>query len=117
MILSHGEAGATPVEAPSYPDSQVGRRWSAKPSIVGFSYGDASANDSHSGFQTLQCSSIAEQQAHNLKGVGAIPTTATKCTDGVTATSWSPKPLFWLASGRATPTNPSLCVLLLTPTR
>lgn len=26
----------------------------------------------------MQCSSIAEQQAHNLTGVGAIPTTATK---------------------------------------
>ncbi len=51
---------------------------------------------SHPGLQILQCSLIAKLQAHNLVDVGSTPTTATKCTDGVTATPQSPKLLFWV---------------------
>jgi hypothetical protein len=40
---------------------------------------------------------MVEQQAHNLKGVGSIPTTATKFAGIVlTATRRSPKPKFWV---------------------
>jgi hypothetical protein len=68
------------------------RRRFAKPFIVGL----IPTSDSKTRI-SKQCSSMVEQQAHNLKGVGSIPTTATKQTSIVSmATRRSPKPKFWV---------------------
>jgi hypothetical protein len=84
------------------PGRQVGRRWSAKLIIRGFLRRRRYANDSHPGVQSLQRSLMAKPQAHNLviASISFGDAYANKsrrcdqCTDGVTATSRSPKPLF-----------------------
>ncbi len=51
------------------PGGQVGRRWSAKPTIREF--------DSLPGLQALQCSLTAKPQAHNLVYASSTLATAT----------------------------------------
>jgi hypothetical protein len=46
--------------------------------------------------QTQQCSSMVEQQAHNLKGVGSIPTTVTKLVSRQWLARRSPTPKVWV---------------------
>jgi hypothetical protein len=61
--------GSIPHVSTKSPGRQVGRRWSAKPTIRGF--------DSHPGVQLLQRSLTAKLQAHNLVIAGSTPAAAT----------------------------------------
>ena len=61
--------GSIPHVSTKSPGRQVGRRWSAKPTIRGF--------DSHPGIQSLQRSLMAKPQAHNLVIAGSTPAAAT----------------------------------------
>jgi hypothetical protein len=51
---------------------------------------------SHLSLQLLQCHLTVRYSPHKGGYVGPIPTTATKCSDGVTAAPGSPKPLVWV---------------------
>ena len=86
--------GSIPHVSTKPPGRQVGRRWSAKPTIRGF--------DSHPGVQLLQRSLMAKPQAHNLVIVGSSPIAATKhrwCNGNITVSKT-------VVQG----SNPCLCV-------
>lgn len=87
--------GSIPLVSTKPLGRQVGRRWSAKPTIRGF--------DSHPGVQLLQRSLMAKPQAHNLVIVGSSPIAATKhrwCNGNITVSKT-------VVQG----SNPCLCVL------
>ena len=87
--------GSIPVVLVVCPGRLMVGCWSAKPTVR-VPFGNANANDSRPGLQTLQCSLTAKPQAHNLVYASSTLATATKCTDGVMATPQSPKLLFWV---------------------
>jgi hypothetical protein len=67
--VAFGKQATIPLVSTKSPGRQVGRRWSAKPTIRGF--------DSHPGVQSSQRSLMAKPQAHNLVIAGSTPAAAT----------------------------------------